>query len=63
MTPLQSLVSQPWAHTLGWTLLHFIWQRKRKCFQIADDLMHVFHHTGDGLMLVHNAVNPKGPHR
>ena len=26
MTPLQSLVSQPWAHTLGWTLLHFIWQ-------------------------------------
>ena len=26
MTPLLSLVSQPWAHTLGWTLLHFIWQ-------------------------------------
>ena len=26
MTTLLSLVSQPWAQTLGWTLLHFLWQ-------------------------------------
>ena len=26
MIPLQSLVAQPWAQALGWTLLHFLWQ-------------------------------------
>jgi len=26
MTTLLSLVGQPWAQTLGWTLLHFLWQ-------------------------------------
>jgi beta-lactamase regulating signal transducer with metallopeptidase domain len=26
MTTLQALASQPWAQTLGWTLLHFLWQ-------------------------------------
>jgi beta-lactamase regulating signal transducer with metallopeptidase domain len=26
MTTLLSLVGQPWAQTLGWTLIHFLWQ-------------------------------------
>ncbi len=26
MTTLLSLMGQPWAHTLGWTLIHFLWQ-------------------------------------
>jgi len=26
MTPLLSLVREPWAQTLAWTLLHFLWQ-------------------------------------
>jgi len=38
-------------------------QHQGELFQALDDLVDVFHHAGDGLVLVHHTVQPERPHR
>src|SRR5690606_15401359 len=37
--------------------LHIIIQPEHKLLEVPDYLVHIFHHTGDGLVLVQHAVN------
>src|SRR5438874_7942969 len=43
-------------------LVHIGREDQRELLQALDDLVHVLHHTGNGLVLVHHPVEPEGPH-
>ena len=43
-------------------LFDVVGEAERQLLQVADDLVHVFDDTGDGLMLMHDAVDAEAPH-
>src|SRR5207237_8910754 len=42
-------------------LVHIGREDQRELLQPLDELVHVLHHTGNRLVLVHHAVEPEGP--
>ena len=37
-------------------------ERERQRLEVANDLVNVFHHTGNRLLLMHHAVDAEAPH-